>query len=613
MRTIGIIAHVDAGKTTLTERMLYLSGAVHKFGDVDNGTTVTDFGEQERERGITIQSAVVSMDWGGERICVVDTPGHEDFSGEVSRCMNAIDGAVVVMSGVEGVEPQTERAWRRAEGVPKIVFVNKMDRDGADGERVLKEIERAFCVTAVPMVVPVVDECRRMVEAEPAGFGAWVELLCLESDLAFREYEDSGDVSMDTARKELKRLCAEGRFVPVWFGSAKTGVGVKELMDGIVEFLPSPEESRERRIVSGSLKDGCFSGLVFKVAGGLHLMRVLTGSVKVGDAVTDTRSGVKMRIQKLVDVQGRRQTDVDGAKEGGIVGVCGLKGVQAGDALCIGCDAAYESSEVRKPLVSCVVEPRKTADKDALEEAMNSVCSEDGTLRWNPDERILSGLGALQLEVVLKRIADEYGVEVRQGECRAAKGLRLAKEGRVSTVCERSVGGKSARAEIECEWSDGGNGNMAWFGTDMPGRESLSCNLAHGLTDGMATGINGIPMVNESACVVKASWSGDVPPEGILYMAGAQCVEDAARELGVVEMEPVVKADLLIPNDCVGWITGWMSAHGGEIRGCNESDGIVKMSCVVGMSAMIEFGKILPSLTGGRGDMSMEPCGWRDR
>lgn len=615
VRNIGIVAHVDAGKTTLTERMLYLSGAVHRFGDVDDGTTVTDFGEQERERGITIWSAVVSMDWMGCRICVVDTPGHEDFSGEVVRCMNAVDGVVVVVSGVEGVEPQTERAWRRADGVPKIVFVNKMDRAGADFGRVLSGIEKAFGVVAVPMSEPLLDGLGRFVGVADAGRGeSWTDRLCSVSDVALGEYLEFGHVSEATVAGELKRLCLEGRAVPVWCGSAKDGAGVDGLMDGVAGFLPSPCESRDRKLVSGEVGEKCFTGQVFKVSGDVFLTRVFTGSVKVGDVVEGFR-GRRVKVQKMVDVQGRRQTDVAVASAGDIVGLCGLKGVFAGETLRRGCDAEYEGFEaVRRPLVSCSVEPRKSSDSDRLEVAVASIRAEDGTVGWSVGSdggRVLSGMGALHLEVVLRRIEDEYGVAVRSGECVSANGVRLDCGGRVRTVCERCVGGKSARAEIECVFTVMEDGDCeAEVSCPMDGK--LSERLRQGVLDGLATGVDGKSGVMVSAEVVSASWSGDVPPEGILYMAGAQCVAEAFERLGAVEMEPVVRIWTWVPSDRMGAVSGWMSAHDGVVESCSESGTGVMMECVVGVSGMLEFGKAMPSLTGGKGDFSSEPCGWRD-
>jgi len=616
MKDIGIIAHVDAGKTTLTERMLYLSGAVHRFGDVDDGTTVTDFGEQERERGITIQSAVVSMDWKGERVCVVDTPGHEDFCGEVVRCVNAIDGAVVVVSAVEGVEPQTERAWRRAEGVPKIVFVNKADRDGADFWKAVDGIGKSFGVAAVPMSEPVLDGLGRFVGVGAVARGeAWIDKLCSLSDVALKEYVEFGAVSDATVVGELKRLCAEGSAVPVWCGSAKTGDGVGMLMDGIIGVLPSPCESRPRRLASGSVGDGCFTGQVFKVSHGLRLMRVFTGSVRVGDTVEGFR-GRKVRIQKMVDVQGRRQTDVAVASAGDIVGLCGLKDVSAGETLRRGCDAEYESADLRKPLVKCVVEPVRSSDRKRLEEAVASLCSEDATLECRVDEYgelVLSGLGMLQLDVALKCVEDEYGVPNNRSVGMSVFKCRPARDARMRTVCERSVGGKSARAEIECVFKVLDDGDSCEVAVPCIADRRLADSLRRGILDGMATGCNGDSMVRVSAEVVSASWSGDVPPDGILYMAGAECVDKAMAEVGVVALAPVVKADLWFPKQCLGAVSGWVSSRGADgmqVSGQGES---VRMSFVIESDDLWDIGQVLPRLTGGRGDYSVEPCGWRDR
>ena len=499
IRNISIIAHIDAGKTTTTEGILFYSGQTHRYGSIDDGTTVMDFLPEERARGITIRAAAATIPWGDHLIHLIDTPGHIDFTAEVERSLRVIDGAVVIFSGVEGVEAQSEKVWHQADAyrVAKIAFVNKLDRIGASFPRVLGEVNAVFATCAIALQEPLgiedgfhalldlvseelvsfsgEDNREVLRSAVPAEFldllaerrETMIERLADHSDAIATLYLEGEALPADLLRREIRALTLKRTIVPVLLGSGKRRLGIQPLIDAVIAYLPSPEDVGQVMGHDPRTDDAVpisadplapFSGLIFKVtasaASDLFYLRTYSGTLRAGDTLLNVRSGERVRPKQLLRIYAKSTEMIEAVGPGDIVGLVGLRDCGIGDTLC---DqrrrVAFERISFPDPVISIAIEPKYSKDKERLDEVLDLLCREDQTLSRNQDEdtgqRLLSGMGELHLEINLKRIADEFGLEARTGEPRVAYRETFKAAATEHVVFSRVLGETELFAEVE--------------------------------------------------------------------------------------------------------------------------------------------------------------------
>jgi len=668
IRNIGIIAHIDAGKTTTTEGILFYSGLTHRFGNIDEGTTVMDFLPEERARGITIQAAAATIPWQDCLIHLIDTPGHIDFTAEVERSLRVIDGAVVIFSGVEGVEAQSEKVWHQADTyqVPKIAFVNKLDRIGASFPRVLADINETFGNCAVAIQEPVGSEeglCgildvvteelitfsgddNRVVHRTPVPDEhlpalakrreTLIERLGDHSDAIAALYLEGAPVPTDLIRRELRAQTLRRRLVPVLLGSGKRRLGLQPLVDAVVDYLPSPQDigeiaghdprNDEPLTVTPDPK-APFSGLIFKVnasaASDLFYLRTYSGTLRVGDSLLNTRSGERVRPKQLLRIYAKSTEMIEAAGPGDIVGLVGLRGCGIGDTLC---DQrrriAFERITFPDPVLSIAVEPRYSKDKDRLDEVLDLLCREDQTLSRTRDEetgqRLLSGMGELHLEISLNRTVHEFGLDVRTGEPRVAYRETLKAPAVEHAVFSRVLGETELFAEVEVAFSPLARGGDL-FRTRANLRSRLLIPKAfitaaeRALADGLRTGgTHGYPLIYVGADLTSLNVLTDKTTEPAVVGAVLQAVDQAISHAGTVVLEPLMHLEVLCPEDCLGDVSLALQPRRAIIHEMTNVGQLKRIVCEVPLSQMFGFGKALPKLTGGRGTFSMEPCGYQE-
>jgi elongation factor G len=670
VRNIGILAHVDAGKTTVTERILFLTGAVHRPGEVHDGTTVTDFDAQERRRGITIFSAAVTCTWRDHRINLIDTPGHVDFTSEVERSLRVLDGAVVVFDAVAGVEPQSESVWRRADryGLPRIAFVNKLDRAGADLDTAVASIRAKLGVEPLVVQLPIGSE---------AGFAGFVDLVAmrawirpdgahepLEADVPValaaearrrrRRLEEqvaerhaptleefyAGTVADATLAAGLREVTASGDGVAVLCGSAYRDRGVERLLDAVVDYLPSPSrrppvrgswQGREETRAADPAEP--FAALAFKVVsaptGRLTFLRVYAGSIAKGTTVLDATAGRRERIGRILRVHADRHTDLDVAHAGDIVAVVGLRQSRTGATLCSPqAPLVLEPPSFPEPVVSVAVEAVARADAERLGAVLARLADEDPTLRVRTDaqtgQTLLSGLGELQLEVAVERVRSEHGVDVRVG--RPQVGYRETVARGVTRFTWRHVkqdGGAGQYAvvvfDVEPLAPDGtapqGSApqefafSSAVVGGSVPAEYVRAFEA--GCRDALVEGpIGGHPVTGVRVRLVDGATHSRDSSELAFRTAGRLGLQAALRACAPVLLEPVVEATVDAPADALGAVLGDLAARRGRIAGTTSRGTSVVVTATVPLAEMFGYVTRLRSRTSGRGTCTTRPAGF---
>jgi elongation factor G len=629
VRNIGILAHVDAGKTTLTERILYATGATHKRGEVHDGTTVTDFDPQERDRGITIFAAAVSCDWRGHRLNLIDTPGHVDFSDEVERSLRVLDGAVVVFDGVAGVEPQSESVWRQADRyhVPRIAFVNKLDRPGADLAAVVASIRDRLAVTPVVVQLPIGSEDGFTGVVDLVGMRAlrWADGVAHEEPAGGPEVRDArrrleeavaerhagalaelGAMSEGTLRAALRDLTLRGEVVPVLCGSAYRNRGVEPLLDAVVAYLPAPAGSPSEALAA----------LVFKVhaarTGRLTFVRVYDGTIRKGDIVWDAAAGRTERIARILRVQADRHTDVDRAVAGDIVAVAGVKAARAGTTLCTRQHPVLlEAPRVADPLVSVAVEARTRADAQRLPAALAALAEQDPSLsvRTDPEtgQTLLSGLGELHLEVAVEKLSLDVvvgrpRVAYRETVVRGAAGVLYRH------VKQDGGAGQFAHVVLDVTPLDG---TAVEFASTVAGgrvpREyirAVEAGCREALTDGP---LGGHPVVGVRITLTDGLTHPKDSSELAFRAAGRLGLRHALGSCEMRLLEPVAQVTVDAPADALGAVLGDLSARRGQVTDSTAR----AVTALVPLAELFGYATHLRSRTHGRGTFTSRPAGYR--
>jgi elongation factor G len=661
-RNIGIMAHIDAGKTTTTERILFYTGVNYKMGEVHDGAATMDWMEQEQERGITITSAATTCFWKDHRINIIDTPGHVDFTIEVERSLRVLDGAIGVFCGVAGVEPQSETVWRQAEKyhVPRIAFVNKMDRVGADFDRVVGMIRDRLGAKPVPLQVPIGAEDRfvgvvdlleeRAIYWDDDSLGASMEVrevpAELEADLeagreavieAVADYDDAltaryleGErIPADLLRKALREATLRLEVVPVLCGSAFKNKGVQPLLDAIVYYLPSPLDvppvegvhPKTEEVVQRRADDNePFSALVFKLMSDKHVghltyIRVYSGRAKTGQQVINASRGRKERIGRLLQMHANKREEIEEVMAGDIAAVVGLKAVATGETLCDPQKPiVLEPLQFPEPVLSIAIEPKTQADMDRLAQSLDRLTQEDPSFRRSVDEEtgqtIISGMGELHLEIIADRLVREFGVAANVGKPQVAYKETITKTVTVEGRYIKQTGGSGDYAVVKLEVGPGKPGAGFQFENALKGqsipREFVS-SIAHGCEEATQSGaLAGYPVVDVAVRLVDGSAHEVDSSERSFKIAGSMAIKEAFEKASPVLLEPVMAVEVVVPEEFVGGVQGDLNSRRGDITGFEMRGNAQVITAEVPLSTMFGYVNDLRSLTQGRGTYTMQ-------
>nr|WP_199290402.1 elongation factor G [Leptolyngbya sp. FACHB-36] len=674
VRNIGIAAHIDAGKTTTTERILFYSGVVHKMGEVHEGTAVTDWMAQERERGITITAAAISTAWtrrdpknptqplAGEpehKINIIDTPGHVDFTIEVERSMRVLDGVITVLCSVGGVQPQTETVWRQADRykVPRIIFVNKMDRTGANFFKVYSQVLDRLRTNAVPIQLPIgsedhlkgiVDLVRMRAYLYNNDIGTdiqeaeipddmkeqaeeyrmkLIEAAAETDDALTEKYLEGEELTEEEIKTALRKGTNAGTIVPMLCGSAFKNKGVQLLLDAVIDYLPAPSEVAA---IQGIQPDGTtaerpaddnapFSALAFKIMadpyGRLTFIRVYSGVLKKGSYALNSTKGKKERISRLIVLKADDRIEVDELRAGDLGAALGLKDTFTGDTLCD--DAApvvLESLFIPEPVISVAVEPRTKQDMEKLSKALQSLSEEDPTFRVNVDpetnQTVIAGMGELHLEILVDRMLREFKVEANVGAPQVAFRETIRKPVRAEGRFVRQSGGKGQYGHVVIEVAPGEPGTGFEFVSKIVGgavpKEYIG-PAEQGMKEACESGIlAGYPVIDLKATMVDGSFHEVDSSEMAFKIAGSMAIKEAVMKASPVLLEPMMKVEVEVPDDFIGNVIGDLNSRRGQIEGQDNESGIAKVTAKVPLAKMFGYATDIRTKTQGRGIFTME-------
>ena len=666
VRNIGIMAHIDAGKTTTTERILYYSGRSHKIGEVHEGAATMDWMEQEQERGITITSASTTIFWDGKKINIIDTPGHVDFTIEVERSLRVLDGAVAVFCAVSGVEPQSETVWRQATkyNVPRIAFVNKMDRMGADYFEAIESMRTRLGANPITVQCPIGAEAefKGMVDlVKMRGFvfndeslGADYEEIDIPADLLERCQElravlldelamideadeefmemvlaDPDNIPQERIHAVIRKGVIQNKINPVLCGSAFKNKGVQHLLDAVVAWLPSPVDVEETHGFRGEEEvripadaSGKMTALAFKImtdpyVGRITYVRVYSGVLKKGEAIYNSSKEKKERVSRLLEMHANSRQEVDEFYPGDIAAVVGLKNTTTGDSLCeVGDEVVLERMEFPEPVISMAIEPKSKADREKLSVALGALSEEDPTFRVNTDEEtgqtIIRGMGELHLDILRDRMIREFKVEANVGKPQVSYREAISATGKADTKFVKQSGGRGQYAHVvlEVEPNEIGKGNEVInkiVGGVIP-KEYIPA-VIKGVEEGLAGGIvAGYPMTDVKATITFGSFHEVDSSEIAFKICGSMAVKEAAKKCRPIVKEPIMKVDVNSPEDYMGDVIGDINRRRGKIIGQeNQKGGNVIVHSEVPLSEMFGYSTQLRSLSSGRANYSMEP------
>ncbi len=661
VRDMGIIAHIDAGKTTVTERILFYTKKIYKMGEVHEGAATMDWMPQEQERGITITAAATTCFWRDHRINLIDTPGHVDFTVEVERSLRVLDGAVVVFDGVAGVEPQSETVWRQADKyrVPRVCFVNKMDRLGADFDRTVGMIRERLGALPVPIQLPlgVEDRFRGVIDlveekalvweqdspSEPvvaeipadlrgavvAARAAMVEAVVETDDALLHRYLEEHHITADELRAALRRAVISGRLVPVLCGAALRNKGVQPLLDAIVEYLPSPldvppvEGTHPRthaELVRRADENEPFSALAFKImsdpfVGKLAFFRVYSGTLRSGDGVYNPTKDRKERIGRILLMHANHREEVQVVSAGDIAAAVGLKNTFTGDTLCDPeAPIVLEAIKFPEPVISVAIEPKTKADEEKMSLALARLAEEDPTFRARTDEEtgqtLISGMGELHLEVIVDRMLREFRVAANVGRPQVAYRETITRPATGEGRYVRQTGGHGQYGHAIVEFQPLPRGEGFLFEDKTKGgaipREfvkPIEAGIREALDNGVAYGY---PMVDVKALLVDGSYHEVDSSEMAFKIAGSLALKDAAAKAAPVVVEPIMKVEVVVPEQFMGDVIGDLNARRGHVNGTEERATARVIGALVPLATMFGYATDLRSKTQGRGTYSME-------
>nr|WP_225587563.1 elongation factor G [Methylomonas fluvii] len=667
-RNIGIMAHIDAGKTTTTERILFYTGVSHKMGEVHDGAATMDWMEQEQERGITITSAATTCFWLGmekqypeHRINIIDTPGHVDFTIEVERSLRVLDGACAVFCAVGGVEPQSETVWRQANKyhVPRLAFVNKMDRSGANFLRVVEQIKSRLGSDVIPMQLPigaeesfkgVVDLLKmKAIYWEDANMGVsfaeteipaemeksaaeWrermIEAAADASEELMDKYLEKGVLTNQEIKQGIRARVLQNKLVPAYCGSAFKNKGVQCVLDGVIDFLPSPldiksvEGLSDTGIVStrGASDDEAFSALAFKIAtdpfvGTLTFFRVYSGLVKSGDAVLNAGKGKKERIGRIVQLHANSRVEINEVRAGEIAALIGLKDVTTGDTLCdIERPILLEKMEFPEPVIAVAVEPRTKADQDKMGAALAKLAQEDPSFRVGSDpesgQTIISGMGELHLEIIVDRMKREFNVAVNVGAPQVAYRETIKRAVECEGKFIRQSGGKGQYGHVWLRLEPKESGTGYEFVSEVVGgaipKEYIPA-IDKGVQEQMENGVlAGFPVVDVKVSLFDGSYHDVDSNEMAFKIAGSMCFRDGAKTANPALLEPIMKVEVVTPEDYMGEVVGDINRRRGVIHGMEDVPAGKVIECEVPLAEMFGYATDLRSATQGRATYSMQ-------
>ncbi|MFP4220598.1 MAG: elongation factor G [Phormidium sp.] len=659
VRNIGIAAHIDAGKTTTTERILFYSGIVHKMGEVHEGTAVTDWMAQERERGITITAAAITTNWLDHQINIIDTPGHVDFTIEVERSMRVLDGVVAVFCSVGGVQPQSETVWRQADRykVPRIAFVNKMDRTGANFFKVYNQLRDRLRTNAVAVQVPIGSESQFNGVVDLVGMKAFIysndlgtdiqetaipeevselaaeyrekllEAVAETDDALMEKYLEGEEISEEQVRATLRKGTIDGTIVPVLCGSAFKNKGVQRLLDAVVDYLPSPTEVPP---IQGTLPDGevatrpaddevPLSALAFKVMadpyGRLTFVRVYSGILKKGSYVYNATKDQKERVSRLIVLKSDDRIEVDELRAGDLGAALGLKDTLTGDTICDEEEPIIlESLYIPEPVISVAVEPKTKADMEKLSKALQSLSEEDPTFRVVTDpetnQTVIAGMGELHLEILVDRMLREFKVEAEVGAPQVAYRETIRKPSTAEGKFVRQSGGKGQYGHVVIELEPGETGSGFEFVSKIVGgavpKEYIG-PAENGMKEACESGIlAGYPLIDVKATLVDGSYHDVDSNEMAFKIAGSMAIKNAVTKASPVLLEPMMKVEVEVPEDFMGNVIGDLNSRRGQIEGQETDDGLTKVTAKVPLASMFGYATDIRSKTQGRGIFSME-------
>lgn len=667
VRNIGIMAHIDAGKTTVTERILYYTGRTHRIGEVHDGAATMDWMEQEQERGITITSAATTVHWDDHPIHIIDTPGHVDFTVEVERSLRVLDGAVAVFDAVSGVEPQSETVWRQAEKyqVPRIAFINKMDRMGADFFDAVASMREKLHANAIPAQIPIGAESeykglidlvtmKAIIFKDETQGAEWEEaeipadyldkakemrtqlldelaVIDEENDeFMTKVLEDPDGLSPDEIHRVIRKGVCENLFNPVLCGSALKNKGVQQLLNAITKWMPSPIDrgavkahlqDSEEEILLEPKDDAPLGALAFKVmtdpyVGRLTFVRIYSGTLTKGMNLLNTTKDKKERVSRLIEMHANTREERDEFFTGDIAACIGLKNTSTGDSLCSP-EKPYvlEKMEFPEPVISMAIEPKSKADREKLSHALSSLAEEDPTFRVSTDEEtgqtIIAGMGELHLEVLHDRMKREFNVEANVGKPQVSYRETITVAGGTDTKFVKQTGGRGQYAHVvlEVEPNEKGKGNEVEskiVGGVIP-REYIPA-VINGVNEGLSTGVlAGYNLVDVKVRIVFGSYHEVDSNEMAFKICGSMAIKEAAKKCKPILLEPIMKVQVTTPETSMGDVIGDLNRRRGQIMGQEIVKGAAVVNSEVPLSEMFGYSTQLRSLTSGRANYSMEP------
>ncbi len=667
IRNIGITAHIDAGKTTTTERILYYTGVSHKIGEVHDGNTTTDYMDQERERGITITSAAVTCEWKDHRINIIDTPGHIDFNIEVNRSLRVLDGAVFIIEGVAGVQPQSETNWRLADryNVPRIIFINKLDRTGADFYRAFDTLKEKLDIVALPLQLPIGIEDQfigvvdlvemKAIVWEGGELGAkfhdeeipadllekakehrqnLLDTALSVDDAGMEEYFEKGDVAIETLKRAIKTGTISGAFRPVLCGTAFKNKGVQPLLDAVLDYLPSPvdiegikvappegeeeDPSANRRVIPAN-PDAPFAGLAFKIIndkyGTLTFVRVYAGTLRSGDTVLNTTKGHKERVGRMFQMHADKREEVKEVHAGDIAAFVGLKDTGTGDTLASSEDpVVLERMAFPVPVIDISVEPKTKEAVEKMTLALQKLAGEDPSLRLKTDQEtgqtILSGMGELHLDIIIDRLRREYGVEANVGAPQVAYRETISREHTETYTHKKQSGGSGQFAEVKIIFEPQERNEGILFENKVVGgsvpKEYIPA-VEKGIKVQADTGVlAGFPTVDFKYTLVDGKYH-DVDSSALAFeIAAKACFREGMKKAGPVILEPIMDVEITTPQDHVGDVVGDLNRRRGMIQNQESSGSTVIVRAQVPLKEMFGYISNLRSMTKGRASFTMQ-------